>query len=203
MLTNVFGTHCCDQDLLTQLNILSRIQPNDALSTNTPQQRPPIRIQKPGLYRSVGRFCYGESRYTNVVYIQGLLKQVIDRHTECECDSTMRGRLVKETIGAINGLHNLKESYRDDSHFQATLDVTIETTMQRLGITHEDQRRVVRRPDNPLDYDRVPTAAPAAPADTAAPVDAADAVAGGGDKDAATGADMGAYADKTREHDTE
>ena len=107
--------------------------PHDAIATNN-SNKPPIRIQKPGLSRSVERFFRGENRSTNVVYIQQLLAQVVDRFEACLEDTTMRSRLVCETRGAITGLQNLKQSYEDDAQFQASVDVAIETVKQRIGI---------------------------------------------------------------------
>ena len=125
--------HQCDQELLTQLNILSRILPHDAISTNN-GTKPPIRIQKPGIPRSVERFVYGENRSSNVVFIQQLLAQVIERFDACHVDETFRIRIVTETQGAIRGLVNLKQSYENDAQFQAALDVSIETVRLRLGL---------------------------------------------------------------------
>lgn len=125
--------HHCDQDLLTQLNILSRVMPHDAIATNN-SNKPPLRIQKPSVYRSFQRFCRGENRTTNVVYIQQLLTQVVKRFESCAEDRNMRARIIAETRGAITGLHNLKQSYEDDAQFQASVDVSIETVKQRLGI---------------------------------------------------------------------
>ena len=134
--------HQCDQELLTQLNILSRVMPHDAISTSS-ACKPPIKIQKPGMHRSVERFLGGENRRSNMQYLQQLLIQVIDRHDVCARDKNtmMRERLVTETRGAIRGLNNLKQSYEGDAQFQASVDVSIETVKLRLGIRDEDPRK--------------------------------------------------------------
>ena len=71
----------CDQDLLTQLRIISSLRPHDCISTNN-NTKPNIRIQNPGLSRSWWRFWASENRTTNIIYIQALLQRVIERYRE-------------------------------------------------------------------------------------------------------------------------
>ena len=114
--------------------------PHDAISTNN-SCKPPIRIQKPGMQRSLERFFCGENRRSNIVYIQQLLMQVVERYETCKKDThatNMRERIVEETKGAIKGLYNLKQSYEGDAQFEAALDVNIATVKLRLNIQGGD-----------------------------------------------------------------
>lgn len=125
----------CDQELLTQLRIISSIRPHDCISTNN-NTKPNIRIQKPGLSRSWWRFWASENRTTNIIYIQALLQRVIERYREAidKSDSILVGRLQTETSGAIAGLEQLKITYEDDAQFQAALNVAIETVSLTLEL---------------------------------------------------------------------
>ena len=135
-----------DQDLLTQLRILSCVRPHDCISTNN-MTKPLIRIQKPGVRRSVWRYYMSECRSNNLAYIQALLQRVQDRFT-CSTklkDIDMCSRLRQETIGAVRGLRNLKATYEDDAQFQAAIDVAIETVEKNL---HLDQLEEDVPPNN-------------------------------------------------------
>ena len=126
-----------DQDLLTQLRILSCVRPHDCISTNN-MTKPLIRIQKPGVRRSFWRYYTSECRSNNLAYIQALLQRVQDRFS-CSTklnDEDMCIRLLHETVGAVRGLRNLKATYEDDAQFQAAIDVAIETVEKKL---HFDQ----------------------------------------------------------------
>ena len=93
------------------------------------------------MQRSLERFFCGENRRSNIVYIQQLLMQVVERYETCRKDSyatNMRERIVEETKGAIKGLYNLKQSYEGDAQFEAALDVNIATVKLRLNIQGGD-----------------------------------------------------------------
>jgi hypothetical protein len=124
-----------DQDLMTQLRILSSIRPQDTISTNN-TTKPLIRIQKPGVRRSVYRFYMSECRAVNLAYIQQLLNRVQDRFL---CgrrlkDAELCRRLSTETAGAIRGLRNLQATYEDDAQFQAGINVAIETAQHQMDL---------------------------------------------------------------------
>jgi len=124
-----------DQDLLTQLRILSCIRPHDCIATNN-MTKPLIRIQKPGVRRSVWRYYMSECRSNNLAYIQLLLQRVLDRFA-CSLklkDNDLCQRLRHETIGAVRGLRNLKATYEDDAQFQAAIDVAVETVEKKLDL---------------------------------------------------------------------
>lgn len=125
----------CDQDLLTQLRIISSIRPQDCISTNN-NTKPNIRIQKPGVSRSWWRFWASENRTTNTLYIQALLQRVIERYNEAltKNDSILIRRLQTETTGAIKGLEQLQITYEEDAQFQAALNVAIETITLTLEL---------------------------------------------------------------------
>ena len=126
-----------DQDLLTELRIISSLRPQDRVSTNH-AVKPIVRIQKPDLFRSLQRFIGSESRSGNVAYLQSLFQRVIDRHASahrCQ-DEMLAQRIRSETQNAIKGIRNLQKTYQDDAQFQASVNVTIETVCTHLAI-HE------------------------------------------------------------------
>ena len=125
-----------DQDLLTELRILSSLRPQDRISTNN-AVKPVVRIQKPEFLRSVYRFFGSESRTANVAYIQSLLQRVIDRHASAQHlqDSALGSRIRDETQQAILGIRRLQKTYQDDAQFQASVNVSVETVCIHLGIT--------------------------------------------------------------------
>lgn len=125
-----------DQDLLTELRILSSLRPQDRISTNH-AVKPVVRIQKPEFLRSVYRFFGSESRTANVAYIQSLLQRVIDRHSSAQYlkDSALGKRIRDETQQAILGIRRLQKTYQDDAQFQASVNVSVDTVCIHLGIT--------------------------------------------------------------------
>lgn len=124
-----------DQDLLTELRILSSLRPHDRIATNN-ATKPVIRIQKPDFLRSMYRFFGSESRTSNVAYIQSLLQRVIDRHTFAiqVKDHDLAKRLKNETQKAILGIRRLQHTYEDDAQFQAAMNISIDTVCIHLEI---------------------------------------------------------------------
>ena len=124
-----------DQDLLTELRILSSLRPHDRISTNN-ATKPVIRIQKPDFFRSVFRFFGSESRMNNVAYIQALLQRIIDRHTYALQikDEDLARRLKTETQSAIDGIRRLQHTYEDDAQFQAAMNISVDTVCIHLDI---------------------------------------------------------------------
>ena len=126
-----------DQDLLTELRILSSLRPNDRIATNN-STKPVIRIQKPNVFQPLFRFLGSESRTSNVAYIQSLLQRVIDRfafavHVK---DEDLCTRLKTETQDAIRGIRRLQHTYEDDAQFQAAMNISIDTVCIHLDIQH-------------------------------------------------------------------
>lgn len=124
-----------DQDLLTELRILSSLRPHDRISTNN-ATKPVIRIQKPDFLRSVYRFFGSESRVSNVAYIQSLLQRIIDRYTFAVQikDVDLAKRLKTETQNAIVGIRRLQHTYEDDAQFQAAMNISVDTVCIHLNI---------------------------------------------------------------------
>lgn len=124
-----------DQDLLTELRILSSLRPHDRISTNN-ATKPVIRIQKPEFFRSMYRFFGSESRVSNVAYIQSLLQRIIDRYTFAIQikDEDLSKRLKTETQNAIMGIRRLQHTYEDDAQFQAAMNISIDTVCIHLDI---------------------------------------------------------------------
>jgi len=124
-----------DQDLLTELRILSSLRPHDRISTNN-ATKPVIRIQKPDFLRSVYRFFGSESRVSNVAYIQSLLQRIIDRYTFVVQikDADLARRLKVETQSAIVGIRRLQHTYEDDAQFQAAINISVDTVCIHLNI---------------------------------------------------------------------
>ena len=124
-----------DQDLLTELRILSSLRPQDRISTNH-AVKPVVRIQKPEFFRSVVRFFGSESRASNVAYIQSLLQRVIDRYTTAihNGDIALQSRICDETESAIQGIRRLQQTYEDDAQFQASVNVSVDTVCIHLGL---------------------------------------------------------------------
>lgn len=124
-----------DQDLLTELRILSSLRPHDRISTNN-STKPVIRIQKPNVFQPLVRFFGSESRISNVAYIQSLLQRIIDRHTFAVQikDDELAKRLKAETQNAIRGIRRLQHTYEDDAQFQAAMNISIDTVCIHLDI---------------------------------------------------------------------
>ena len=124
-----------DQDLLTELRILSSLRPHDRISTNN-SSKPVIRIQKPNVFQPLVRFLGSESRNSNVSYIQSLLQRIIDRHTFAIQikDDELAKRLKSETQNAIMGIRRLQLTYEDDAQFQAAMNISIDTVCIHLDI---------------------------------------------------------------------
>ena len=124
-----------DQDLLTELRILSSLRPHDRISTNN-STKPVIRIQKPNVFQPLVRFLGSESRISNVAYIQSLLQRIIDRHTFAVQikDEELAKRLKAETQNAIMGIRRLQQTYEDDAQFQAAMNISIDTVCIHLDI---------------------------------------------------------------------
>lgn len=133
-----------DQDLLTELRILSSLRPQDRISTNH-AVKPVVRIQKPDFFRSVVRFFGSESRASNVAYIQSLLQRVIDRYTSAvqNGDMALQSRICEETESAVQGIRRLQQTYEDDAQFQAAINVSIDTVCIHLGLCLAEQRPMV------------------------------------------------------------
>lgn len=177
-----------DQDLLTELRILSSLRPNDRISTNH-AVKPVVRIQKPEILRSFFRFFGSESRASNVAYIQSLLQRVIDRYTAAvqNGDMALQARICEETESAIQGVRRLQQTYEDDAQFQASVNIAIDTVCIHIGICLEKPAMLLPLPRersapaapvkatpatpaeaspselNPFDYTRLPPAASSAP----------------------------------------
>ena len=128
-----------DQDLLTELRIVSSLRPQDRISTNH-AVKPVVRIQKPDIFRSLCRFFGSESRAGNVAYVQSLFQRVVDRHAFAEKsnDKVLTERIRTETQKAIDGIRKLQNTYQDDPQFQASINVTVETVCIQIGITQAE-----------------------------------------------------------------
>lgn len=132
-----------DQDLLTELRILSSIRINDRITTNH-ATKPVVRIQQPSFFRPLLRLVGNESRNTNIAYIQSLFQRMIDRFKAAEKfnDDALVERLRSEAVNAIVGIRKLQQTYEDDAQFQAAVNVSVDTVCLHLNITPCDQMPV-------------------------------------------------------------
>ena len=132
-----------DQDLLTEMRILSSLRPNDRITTNH-ATKPVVRIQQPSFFRPVYRLVGNESRLSNIAYIQSLFQRVIDRFKAADrfSDKALVGRLRTEALATIAGIRKLQQTYEDDAQFQAAMDVSVDTVCLHLGITPTHQMPV-------------------------------------------------------------
>lgn len=132
-----------DQDLLTEMRILSSLRPNDRITTNH-ATKPVVRIQQPSFFRPVYRLVGNESRNSNIAYIQSLFQRVIDRFKAADqfSDKALVARLRSEALSAIVGIRKLQQTYEDDAQFQAAMDVSVDTVCLHLGITPTHQQPV-------------------------------------------------------------
>jgi len=137
-----------DQDLLTELRILSSLRPHDRISTNN-STKPVIRIQKPSVLQPVFRFFGSESRVSNITYIQSLLQRIIDRHTFAVQmkDAELSNRLKTETHSAILGIRRLQHTYEDDAQFQASMNISVDTVCIHLNIQPLEMQSMSRQKD--------------------------------------------------------
>ena len=125
-----------DQDLLTEMRILSSLRPNDRITTNH-ATKPVVRIQQPSFLRPVYRLVGNESRISNIAYIQSLFQRLIDRFKAADrfSDKALVARLRTEALATITGIRKLQQTYEDDAQFQAAMDVSVDTVCLHLGIT--------------------------------------------------------------------
>ena len=132
-----------DQDLLTEMRILSSLRPNDRITTNH-ATKPVVRIQQPSFFRPVYRIVGNESRISNIAYIQSLFQRLIDRFKAADrfSDKALVGRLRTEALATIAGIRKLQQTYEDDAQFQAAMDVSVDTVCLHLGITPTHQMPV-------------------------------------------------------------
>lgn len=132
-----------DQDLLTEMRILSSLRPNDRITTNH-ATKPVVRIQQPSFFRPVYRIVGNESRISNIAYIQSLFQRLIDRFKAADrfSDQALVGRLRTEALATIAGIRKLQQTYEDDAQFQAAMDVSVDTVCLHLGITPTHQMPV-------------------------------------------------------------
>ena len=132
-----------DQDLLTEMRILSSLRPNDRITTNH-ATKPVVRIQQPSFFRPVYRLVGNESRISNIAYIQSLFQRLIDRFKAADrfSDQALVGRLRTEALATIAGIRKLQQTYEDDAQFQAAMDVSVDTVCLHLGITPTHQMPV-------------------------------------------------------------
>ena len=98
-----------DQDLLTEMRILSSLRPNDRITTNH-ATKPVVRIQQPSFFRPVFRLVGNESRISNIAYIQSLFQRLIDRFKAADrfSDNALVGRLRTEALATM-------EAAKDDA----------------------------------------------------------------------------------------
>lgn len=132
-----------DQDLLTEMRILSSLRPNDRITTNH-ATKPVVRIQQPSFFRPVYRIVGNESRISNIAYIQSLFQRLIDRFKAADrfSDMALVARLRAEALATITGIRKLQQTYEDDAQFQAAMDVSVDTVCLHLGITPTHQMPV-------------------------------------------------------------
>lgn len=132
-----------DQDLLTEMRILSSLRPNDRITTNH-ATKPVVRIQQPSFLRPVLRLVGNESRNSNIAYIQSLFQRLIDRFKAADrfSDKALVGRLRTEALATIVGIRKLQQTYEDDAQFQAAMDVSVDTVCLHLDITPTHQMPV-------------------------------------------------------------
>ena len=132
-----------DQDLLTEMRILSSLRPNDRITTNH-ATKPVVRIQQPSFLRPVYRIVGNESRISNIAYIQSLFQRLIDRFKAADrfSDTALVARLRAEALATITGIRKLQQTYEDDAQFQAAMDVSVDTVCLHLGITPTHQMPV-------------------------------------------------------------
>jgi hypothetical protein len=132
-----------DQDLLTEMRILSSLRPNDRITTNH-ATKPVVRIQQPSFFRPVYRLVGNESRISNIAYIQSLFQRLIDRFKAADrfSDKALVERLRTEAQATITGIRKLQQTYEDDAQFQAAMDVSVDTVCLHLGITPTHQMPV-------------------------------------------------------------
>lgn len=133
-------TTTIDQDLLTELRILGSIIENDRITTNH-STKPRIRIQKPSLFRSINRVLASESRANNIIFLQSLFQQVIEKYNSSVSmnNNSLAERIKTETTSGILGVKKLQKTYEDDLQFQACIDVLVETVQIHLNINFEEQ----------------------------------------------------------------
>lgn len=118
-----------EDDVLTQLRIISFLNPSDRISTNGST----VRVQKPSALRSIVRTINNDSRANNVQYIRMLFKKT-GEFFQLENDPARRERYKTEVRGAIRGLRNLQETYEEDSSFISSIDIVIETITLIMGM---------------------------------------------------------------------
>jgi hypothetical protein len=141
-----------EEDVLTQLRILSFLNPSDRISTNGAT----IRVQKPSAFRGISRILSSDSRTSNAQYVRMLFKKVGEFY-QLETSPPARERYQMEVRGAISGLRNLQLTYEDDSSFISAIDIVIETVSILMNLP------VAEAPHRSAVTGQVPTSAPPPP----------------------------------------
>ena len=148
-----------DQDLLTEMRIISSLRPNDRITTNH-ATKPVVRIQQPTFWRPILRTIANESRNNNISYIQHLFQRLIDRYKAAVKfdDTVLVNRLCTEARSTIDGIRKLQRTYEDDAQFQAAMNVSVDTVCLHLNITPSHRMPVETPTETPaVDFDAINT----------------------------------------------
>ena len=120
-----------EEDVLTQLRIISFLQPLDRLSTNSPV----VRVQKPTLLRSLSRMVNSDSRHSTLLYVRTLFHKAGEFYKNSGGNESTRARFRREAISAIRGMRNLQTTYEDDPAFISATEISIETLILTMDLT--------------------------------------------------------------------
>ena len=119
--------------ILLNLKMLSQINPNDKLYTEDGQ----IKIDTPTLMQGIYRWMNEYSRTKTMddldVLINKTLEYVksnISKENRTEEDNRNCQKILVEVSKSLNGIQNLKITYKDDTYIQSKLDVINEKTLE-------------------------------------------------------------------------
>lgn len=108
-----------DSELLTCLKIISMIREGQKISVRDGILH--LDISPPGVWTSIRRWLFSDSRHVTMIYVQNIILNALDRR--------VHPRHLEETL---HGLNALKVTYTEDVSVVAKLTVLEEKVMEYL-----------------------------------------------------------------------
>ena len=119
-----------DDELILSLKIIAQLRAGGRLSTRGET----IEVDgHSGIWQAALRWLNSESRQTNIDHVTTILGGAIEQLTTRESDADFCNRLRAELQRTIEGIRNLRLTYRGCSRSTARIDVLIENIQRATG----------------------------------------------------------------------
>lgn len=125
------GCFTQNQEIISQLKFVSRIQPGELLNVKE------MTITKHNWFSAIYRRIFGESRIETFNFINSVIErsfeiiQVYISSVSTE-EKLLCAQLLHDMIICVNGLEHLQETYKDDRNFHCQMECLIEKIRARL-----------------------------------------------------------------------